>query len=217
MSAPITKNLNPDKALIFRITHRNNIPWILDHGLNCPNGATHDPNFIPIGNPELIAKRQNRSVPIPPDGMLSDYVPFYFTPYSPMMYNIKTGYGGIPIRRNDEIVVLVSSLHQVVAAQRQYVFTDRHAYLITANYYNDLQSLQHIDFDLLRERDFRHDPDDPGKFERYQAEALIYQHLPTQALMGIVCYTDTVANTVRLALQARNMTIRTLMLPSWYF
>jgi hypothetical protein len=25
--------LNPDKALIFRIVRRDNLPWILDHGL----------------------------------------------------------------------------------------------------------------------------------------------------------------------------------------
>lgn len=29
-------NLNPEKALIFRIVHADNVPWILDHdGLHC--------------------------------------------------------------------------------------------------------------------------------------------------------------------------------------
>ena len=110
----MSKDLNPDKALIFRITHRDNVPWILDNGLHSRNSGAVDPNFVQIGNPELIDKRQNREVPIPPSGTLSDYVPFYFTPFSPMMYNIKTGYGGIRTRRNDEIVIVVTSLPQLL-------------------------------------------------------------------------------------------------------
>src|SRR5262249_40870245 len=102
----MSKDLNPKKALIFRITHRDNIPWILDNGLHCKSSKMTDPHYVEIGNPELISRRSHRAVPTPPDGMLSDYVPFYFTPFSPMLLNIKTGYGGIPKRRNDEIVIL---------------------------------------------------------------------------------------------------------------
>ena len=46
-----------------------------------------------IGNVDLIDKRSKRDVPVPPDGTLSDHVPFYFTPFSIIMFNIRTGYG----------------------------------------------------------------------------------------------------------------------------
>lgn len=72
--------LNPQKALIFRITHRDNIPWILKHGLHSRNSVLFDPNFVNIGNGDLIAKRHHRTIPQAPGGTLSDYVPFYFTP-----------------------------------------------------------------------------------------------------------------------------------------
>lgn len=88
---PMSKDLNPDKALIFRITHLNNVPWVLDNGLHCRSSDILDPNFVIIGNLELIEKRQCRVVDVGPGGTLSDYIPFYFTPFSPMMYNIKTG------------------------------------------------------------------------------------------------------------------------------
>ena len=78
-----SKELNPDKALIFRITHRDNVPWILEHGLVCANGQPQDPSFVPIGNRDLIGKRTHRQVPLAPGGTLADYVPFYFTPFSP--------------------------------------------------------------------------------------------------------------------------------------
>ena len=42
---------------------------------------------------------------------------------------------------------------------------------------------------ILQNRDFKHDPvNDPGKKERYQAEALIRDYLPIDALIGIGCY-----------------------------
>ena len=91
----MSKDLNPQKALIFRIVHRDNVPWILDHGLHCRNSGSADPNYVEIGNPDLISKRNHHSVPKPPGGTLSDYVPFYFTPFSPMLLNITTGWGGI--------------------------------------------------------------------------------------------------------------------------
>src|SRR5680860_1102219 len=109
----MSSDLNPQKALIFRIVHRETLRWILDNGLHCRNSDVIDPRYVGIGNPELIDKRSHRLVPCQPGGTLSDYIPFYFTPFSPMMLNIKTGYGGIQKRQNGEIVILVSSLHRL--------------------------------------------------------------------------------------------------------
>jgi hypothetical protein len=69
-------DLTPAKALIFRITHIANVPWLLDNGLHCPNSDLRDPSFRRIGNLDLIAKRENRVVPIapvtsPPPSLLS--------------------------------------------------------------------------------------------------------------------------------------------------
>ena len=69
--------LNAEKALIFRITHINNVHWILGNGLHCKNSDVGDPNFVQIGDPELISKRATRNVPIPPRDTLSDYISFY--------------------------------------------------------------------------------------------------------------------------------------------
>jgi len=54
--------LNPQKALIWRIVHRENMPWILDHGLTCANSQEKAANWVTIGNSELIAKRGQRHV-----------------------------------------------------------------------------------------------------------------------------------------------------------
>ena len=78
--------LTMEKALIFRITHIRNVPWILENGLSADLGDAADSDFVTIGNPELIDKRSRRQVPIFPGGVLSDYIPFYFTPFSMMAF-----------------------------------------------------------------------------------------------------------------------------------
>lgn len=213
-------DLTPEKALIFRITHRNNVPWILSNGQWSRNSGHVDPDFVTIGNTELIESRVNKPVPIPPGGALGDYVPFYFTPCSPMLFNIVTGVN-VQRRDNDEIVVLVSSLHKVIENDRPFVFTDRHAYLrymSEKNYSNNLDDLSRmIPWELLRQRDFSRDPEDPEKSERYQAEALVHEHLPATALLGIVTYNEKEADQVRARADEHGLDLEVHVRPSWYF
>ncbi len=210
-------NLNADKALIFRITYRENLPWILRNGIACRGGARQDPNFQRIGNPELIEARRHRLVPIAPGGTLADYVPFYFTPFSPMLLNIKTGYGGIPRVANDDIVILVSSLRRAEQDGLRFVFTNRHAYLAAAEYFNDLADLGRVDWDVLQRRDFKRDPEDPDKFERYQAEALIHALMPATSLLGVVCHSEALTESVTADVSALGLDLKIICRPNWYF
>ncbi len=210
-------NLNPEKALIWRITHRRNLPWILANGLYAGNSGPRSPAWVTIGNEELIDRRAHRKVPLPPGGVLNDYVPFYFTPFSPMMYNIYTGRGGVARVANPDIVILVSSLHRVVELGLPLVFTDGHAYPLTANYYNDLKHLTAIDWTLLQSRNFQRDPDDPAKVERYQAEALIHEHMPIEALLGAVCYTPEIQGELQEQAERLGTGLDIRCLPAWYF
>ena len=102
------------------------------NGMYCRNSAIRDPGFVAIGNTDLIDKRHYRQVPCHPHGTLSDYVPFYFTPFTPMFLNIKTGFNGVRQRPLDEIVIFVSSLTRLHTDGVPFLFTDRHAYLMTA-------------------------------------------------------------------------------------
>ena len=208
--------LTPEKARIFRITHRDNMPWILDHGLHAMNGSQADPGFHSIGNDDLIDKRSRRKVSVGPGGDLCDYIPFYFTPFSIMMYNIKTGFG---VKRvsNEEIVILVSSLHRVASRGIPFVFTNQHPYPQMAEYFTELSDLSRIDWPLLQSRSFKHDPDDPGKKERYQAEALIWKHLPLDALEGVCCYNAEVEAHIRNEIIAREITLKVAQQQHWYF
>jgi hypothetical protein len=209
--------LGPELARIFRITHIDNVPWILKHGLHCQNSSTKDPKFIPIGMAELIDKRKRRRVDMSPGGTLADYVPFYFTPFSIMMYHIKTGYGGVTKRPNGEIVILVSSLPKLKQVGVRFLFTDGHAYPIETDYYDDLKDLDKIDWPLLQSRNFRTDPEDPGKTTRYQAEALIHRHVPVSALIGIACYDEAARLKVSRAAGTTGVSVDVRALSHFYF
>ena len=211
----IADKLNAEKALIFRIVHRDNVAWILEHGLHARNGLVC-PTYRNIGNADLIGKRATRTVPVAPGGTLNNYVPFYFTPYSIMLYNIHTGYGVARVP-NEDIVILVASLRDLARKGFKYVFTNQHAYPVMAEYYNDLARLDRVDWPLLQSRRFKHDPDDPAKKERYQAEALIWQHVPVDALLGMCCYTKAVGLQLQAELKSRSLTLRTLVQTGWYF
>jgi len=217
MACDYSATLNPGKALIWRIVHRDNIPWILDNGLHCGNSTVQYAQWVNIGNPELINKRAGHVVPVGEGGSLHDYVPFYFTPFSPMLMNIRSGRGGLQPRNNEELVILVSSLRTAAEKELSFVFTDSHAYYNWANFYTNLDDLALIDWKIIQSRDFRRDPDDPGKFERYQAEALIYQHLPLKMLHGMVCYTDTMKLQLEGWLTQRNLAIPVHTREGWYF
>src|SRR5208282_3664838 len=143
-------SLSSTRALIFRIIHRDNLPWILDNGLHARSGKIFDPNYRNIGNPDLIDRRSRRVVSVGPGGTLSDYVPFYFTPFSIMLYNIHTGYNVEKVP-NEEIVILVSSLPRIAELKIPFAFTDQHAYPQMANYFTEMGDLSRVPWDLLNQ------------------------------------------------------------------
>src|SRR5215204_5156962 len=217
MPKSLQETLIPEKALIFRATHLSNLPWVLANGLHSRSSVLQDQDFVAIGNGEVIARRQKREVPIPPGGDLADYIPFYFTPYSPMLLNIKTGYGGVQQRLNDEIVILISSLIKLEEFGVGYVFTDRHAVLAAARFFSSRADLGNVDFEILQRRDFKRDEEDPGKFERYQAEALAYQRVPMEALIGVACYSEGIRQEVEAESSSAGVSLRVVARPDWYF
>lgn len=215
---PEYPDLTPEKALIFRITHRDNIPWILDHGLHCASSPTKDLHFVVIGKQDLIGARGSRRVPAPPGGTLADYVPFYFAPRTPMLHNIQTG-EGVRKRKKSEIVFIVSSLHELARFHVSFVFTDRHAAaaIKIARFSSSLEELHDwLPWADLRAKNFRRDPDDPDPFERYQAEALAHRHVPREAIQGIACYDQNVKLWLDGEIAMRELTLQTHVRAGWY-
>lgn len=80
-----------------------------------------------------------------------------------------------------------------------------------------MSDLGQIDWAILQSRDFRRDPDDPGKVERYQAEALVHKTLPCAGLLGITCYDDGTAGELRRLVEKRGLGLQVIKKQGWYF
>ena len=116
-----------------------------------------------------------------------------------------------------EIVIFVSSLPRLKAMEIPFVFTDRHAYLIAARFSNNLDDLDNVDWDILRRSDFGYDPNDIGKMDRYQAEALVHDRLPMDAVAAIICATATQESHVRSLVTASGLTTTVVTKPEYFF
>lgn len=209
--------ISSKRALIFRITHISNIEWTLTNGLYAPNSDIKDPSFRSIGLHSLIAKRDRKAVQVEPFGTLSDYVPFYFTPLSIMAFNISTGHGEAAKLDRNELALIVSSIPRLEELGVKYIFTDRHAYLRTASFYNSIEDLPKVDFELIAQRDFKRDTDDPDKTDRYQAEALVYKHLPLAGILGVGLPSKESMERIVAIDQGLEHPIRLVVKPDWFF
>ena len=156
-------------------------------------------------------------MPIPPGGHLNDYVPFYFSKHSVMLYNIHTGQvEGVDVRQ-EHVIYLVSTLERLEAHDIPFLFTSRHAYVANAKYYADRAKLANLDWPLIRGRDFSRDPDDLDKLERRAAECLIHHKLPLKALAGIACCDQKRLDYVTKELEKRGLALPAKVHPTWYF
>jgi hypothetical protein len=84
-------------------------------------------------------------------------------------------------------------------------------------YSSDLGDLNRIEWTLLQRQDFKRDGNDLDKFERYQAAALVHKHLPMDAILGIGCYSDSVAAFIQDHVKKRGMKLYVATRPQWYF
>lgn len=149
---------------------------------------------------------------------MSDYIPFYFTPLSMMAFNIYTGHNGVRKRDGSELVILVSSLHGLKKDGVRFLFSDRHASTVGAQVTSDLDCLPRwIDWEILQRRDFSRDNDDIGKTDRYQAEALVYRHLPVKSWAGIACYNHEEKARIEKMVLERGLELKIIAKRGWYF
>ena len=79
-----------------------------------------------------------------------------------------------------------------------------------------LKDLDRIDWNLLNQKDFRRNPEDPGKLDRYQAEALVHRALPVDALTGIACYDSDSRARIEAMTAEEGVQVSVRTYPDWY-
>ena len=97
---------------IYHFTDAGNLPSIIQvNKLQAKNALASA--FISAAEDSVQDKRARKQIPVPPGGMLHDYVPFYFAPNSPMLYIISRG--GVESYKGGQrdLIYLVSTVESV--------------------------------------------------------------------------------------------------------
>lgn len=94
------------------MTHIENIPHILQHGITHRTSPNCNPEFVPIGDSRLIGARDDLT--LNNGRKLGDYIPFYFGTRMPMLYVIQRGHNGVPITPAEKIVYCISSVQKIM-------------------------------------------------------------------------------------------------------
>ena len=200
---------------IFHITHLRNLSNIIAEGALLPDAEIRK-RSTPIQNngySHIKNRRMRRPIRTGMEGTLGQYVPFNFCPRSVMLFVIKNGHqdydGG-----QDHILHLVSSVDAVDKAKRPFVFTDIHADLDYAQHFDDLGVLEEVvEWSVMEMRYWN----DPEVKKRRQAEFLVWQQCPWEAIIEIGTKTQAVASDVKDALRNAEHQPRILVKPEWYY
>lgn len=179
----------------FRMTHIDNIPHIVEHGLVKYNSPCRDENFVSIGDLKIIRLRGEIIVK---GYKISNYIPFYLGPRSPMLYVIQHGYNGVQRVEPEKIVYCVIRLDDLIDNDINCVFTDGHALSALTSFYTkeklrDINTI--INYNDVYSAHWNSD-DDIDLKRRKEAELLVESDLSPQFIRGYVVYNDLAKHTL---------------------
>lgn len=206
----------PKRILLYRMVHHSNLPFILSQGLHCSNSGIKAPDYINIGNQDIIQKRRTRQITKVPHGEIHDYVPFYFCPRSPMLGSIHVGNSDFDGSQN-EIIYLVTDVEHIKEQECSFVFTDGHALQIISKFFNDSKYFDKLDWEVIHSKYWANTDDDNDRQRRKMAEFLVKDEVPLDALGCIAVFNEEMKQNVQQVVQEHECELPVIVKRSWYF
>lgn len=209
---------NPE---IFHFTHIDNIDSIIkNNGLfSTNNGKINKIEFKDASYLNIQDRRSRALVNTKINGVLHDYIPFYFAPRSPMLYAHYKNKVSSTIKQSD-LVYLVSSVYSVVNDKLNYAFTDGHAAQNISSFFDNLKDLNQIDWKLMKEKMWNNTLEDTDRTRRRQAEFLVKDFFPFQLVHKIGVFNDCNKNFIISILknnEYENLIKNVSIEHNWYF
>lgn len=185
-----------DTIFLYRMTHIDNVPHILTHGIVHESSPDANAAFVSIGDSSLINHRKDRIVATVGGSeiRLGDFIPFYFGVRMPMLYIIQHGFNSVQARRPEEIIYVVLPLTALSSTGNELYFSDGHAtdgltQFYEAEHLSRLPELLHWDAIKSRLWSGADVPTDTKR--RKQAELLIKGDISPALIHGFLCYDDS--------------------------
>jgi ssDNA thymidine ADP-ribosyltransferase, DarT len=213
LSSP--KAIDPDRTHIYHITHIDNLPGIISAGGLMSDSRRRRGEFgcTNIGHMHIKDRRMHRPVPVAAGGVLGDYVPFNFCSRSVMLCAIY--YNNVACYSGDQqpIIHLVSTVGEATRCGQPWAFTDRHAELGYARYYDNLAELSRVNWKVMPLRDWR----GQETKETRQAEFLVHDFFAWPCVRWIGVHNSEAAEAVTSLLSQAPRPPRILVRPGWYY
>ncbi|CAD7809689.1 hypothetical protein CHRY9390_02051 [Chryseobacterium aquaeductus] len=181
---------NLKKKYIYRMTHIDNIPHVLEYGITHRNSINANKNFVPIGDNTLINTRNIRK--LNNGNLLGEYIPFYFGVRTPMLFVIQKGFNGVNQTYAENIIYCVSSISEIIDSEINFIFTDGHAIDSFSTEYskNQVKNIDNIlDYNAINSN-YWIDENDLDKKRRKEAELLLESDLPNKYILGYICFNE---------------------------
>jgi len=180
---------------IYHFTSLNNLESIISEGLlstnlKIDNGVVHEN----IANNEIQERRKTMKVTCGPQGVVHDYVPFYFAKRTPMLLNI------VKSKNIDQIDIIFLAIPIEKVMDRDVVFTDASANTtIPPNFYNNPKDLRNLNWSIIDSWRWSYHDDD----ERHQkmAEVLIHKKVEMTDISHIVAWNKNFKNHIKGVLE----------------
>lgn len=204
---------------IYHITHFRNLRSILESGCIWCDDEIQSRSIETqgIAYQAIKVRRARRSVPTCERGFLSHYVPFYFAPRSPMLYAIHSGMIEKYQEGQSSVLHLVAKAEEISRGKLPFTFTNGHAEMMLSEFYESLNDLDKIDWDLMRSKFWFDTEEDINRKWRRQAEFLVHHKFPVDLVAGIGVISEEVKSEVEEILKSFGREIKVAVLPQWYY
>jgi len=205
---------------IYHITPIDNLESILSAGGLLAYNVMLETgtNYTNIAYENIQYRRARIRVPCGAGGVLHDYVPFYFAPRSPMLYTINRGNVPNYTQGQEAVIHLVSHVEDIDArGDLDFVFTDGHAVMEFTTFFDDLNYLDNIDWDVMEARYWRDTNEDNDRKRRRQAEFLVRNFLPWELITEIGVMNSTIKANTENILQNFTHKPSVIVQKSWYY
>ncbi len=209
----------PRPTSIYRLLHIDNLAVILDcGGMYAPN---HPPegasDYRSIHNVDIQKIRRQRPIACGPGGTVHDYVAFYFGPRSPMLLQLHTGRVEGYSEGQEPLIYAVSTIETVTQAGLGFVFSDGHGIAAFTQWFDDLNDLDKVDWDMAYADYWADTVDDMDRQRRKQAEFLVHRFCPWEVVHRIGVLNEAIKERVERILNRKNISMPVEVRRQWYY
>lgn len=198
---------------IYHITGISNLRAIMASGAILSDMALCSVPHQVIGYGHIKQRRMTEyRVPCCPGApFVGEFVPFYYSPRSVMLYTVNIGSTGLPPGCQRDIVHLVSTINSATAHGTDWAISDGNAGAAHTSFYGTLDSLASLDWNAINERNWS------GRQHQKSAEFLVRDQVPWSAIRGIGCFDERAAAAVAAVLSGATHAPQVKVLPEWYY